>query len=836
MKKIIIISLISLLVAHGVHGFAADDINNIRATIYAWQEAWQSKDINRYKLFYSKKFKSDGFDYHGWMKKKERIFAVPGDISVELFDLDISVQDDKVIATFIQRYKSPTLSDDGEKTLVLIQSDDMYKIVAEQFTPLETPSPSEVEALFGEPSEPIKPTQPADEPPEPRDEPDEPKDEPTPVKPSPSKTKTPPTPAMRRPVSDASIQLGALTRAQSLSETLRVISKKDGWRQIRTPDGGRRWINTQLLKESGAEASLSPSSQADTSSPADISSTTGPQTTPKERTVISKTNLEWIYQNSSTESKKLMRLTKGKPYLAVKYDGDWMGLQLDQNVIGWAHQKHLKMADDRVPVSSKPRPIKPKPGKSARPSVLERPEQKETAPTQMVKWVTPKVSFARAYEKPTIDSMILFRLEQDKRYILLGAQGDWLQIQADNGQTGWGHRTLFNKKIETGRAPAALVRKKTNKFVPKVGDFPPGTLPSEKTARTKPADTQTPSEEKPPTAGEEETSSGAQAPATAPSEASQDEPPLFTHEEDFITTPDDEEEMEPPDAPGKSQPSPTQDSSEEEEVQLAIKSSNELTPTVSLVRVYSKPTTDARILFWLTKGKTYRFTDTKDGWCHIQLDDGRAGWAHLALYMDGSHRKAISNKETEPVDINQELTSVVILGGAHEKPALDSKVVFRLEKGETYTAEKKQGSWYLIKNDQGQAGWAHKSLFETSAVQKPMDEDQKEKRVNAIRFEMTPNGAEKVLFDLSGFYPPDVFLMEESQSTLICDFSEIQTLNNLKPVMNIDQQFVKQIRTKMHEGALRVFIDLQHGKSYDVRQVFFKKENLFTLIFSTDES
>lgn len=829
MKKIIIISLISLLVANGVDSFAADDINNIRATIYAWQEAWQSKDINRYKLFYSKKFKSDGFDYHGWIKKKERIFAMPGDISVELFDLDISVQDDEVIATFIQRYKSPTLSDDGEKTLVLIQSDDMYKIVAEQFTPLETPSPSEVEALFGEPSEPIKPTQPVDEPPEPKVEPVEPKDEP--AEPEPVK----PAPVAKRVLSDASIQLSALTRAQSLSETLQVISKKDEWRQIRASDGGKRWINTHLLKESGVDAPQTTSSQADASCPDDMPSAIGSRIAPKERTLISKTNLEWIYQSASTASKKLMRLTKGKPYLAVKYDGDWVGLQLNQNVIGWAHQKHLKMEDDGVAVTSKKRPLsKPKPSKPTRPSVLERAEQKETAPTRMVKWVTPKVSFARAYEKPTIDSMILFRLEQGKRYILLGSHGDWLQIQTDNGQTGWGHQTLFNKKVETGRAPAALIRKETKKFVPKVGDFPPGTLPSDKAARTKPADVQPPVEKKTPPADEEDSSSGVQIPETAPS---QDEPSLFTHDEDFITTPDEEEDMEQPDAPGESQPSAAKDSTEEEEeVQLEIKSSNELTPTVSLVRVYSKPSTDARILFWLTKGKTYRFTDTKDGWYHIQLDDGRRGWAHLALYMDGSRVRTSAIKETEPVDINQKLTSVVILGGAHEKPALDSKVVFRLEKGETYTAEKKQGSWYLIKNDRGEAGWAHKSLFETGAVQKPTDEDKTEKRVNAIRFELTPNGSEKVLFDLSGFYPPDVFLMEESQSTLICDFSEIQTLHDLKPVINIDQEFVKQIRTQMHEGALRVFIDLQRGKSYDVRQVFFKKENLFTLIFSTDES
>ncbi|MDM8540850.1 SH3 domain-containing protein [Desulfococcaceae bacterium HSG9] len=856
----------------GISGsFAAADINSIRATIYSWQEAWQSKDINRYKLFYSKKFKSDGFDYQRWMNKKEKIFAAPGAISIELFDMEINPQNEQIIVTFIQRYKSGALSDVGEKKIILIQSDDMYKIIAEKFVPLRDPTLSDEENLFG--------TQPLSV-------------ESKRVKPAVPKYPASPAPVVKRTGSKSTINLNKLMHTPSLFKEMQVITQKGGWQQVRYADAREGWINTEMIdrdvsppqKKQSYFTPKTPDPKVEQTKQIGIKPVDGPLISGTGQTVISITSLEWLYLAPTSDSKKTERLTEGKAYLVVRKKGAWVGLKLDQDRIGWTHQKYMRpdtsdtlLSPETMSASAKlpkppipettPAPAPAPVSKPSKPSVLSRPQEKKAkTATRTVKLVTPKVSFARAYEKPTIDSMILFRLKQDKRYVLIERHGDWFHIEDDNGMTGWGHRTLFMKKIETADITVAIDRQETKKSIPAVSGSdlndsplahapeskpalspdvsPPSDVPvSDATAPPQPAAStseQALPEEPRTSAGE--LSPPAKKPDKEPetTDLPQDEPPLFVENEEPVIDIDSEDEQKET-KPVESEPSSelsSESSSDENASQLTIKNSNQLTPTVSLVRVYANPSTDGRIMFWLTKGKTYTFTDKKDGWYHIQLADGREGWAHLPLYMNNSLAgKNDQKKKSEAVSINQKLTSVVILGGAHEKPSLDSKVKFRLEKGVTYPAEKKQGSWYLIKNDNGDTGWAHKSLFDAETPkQKQIDDTKNIKRVNNIRFEATPAGEEKILFTLNGFYPPKVFLMEESKSTLVCDFSDIQSSENLKPLIDINQKFVKRIRTEMYKESLRVSVDLTPGKSYDVRQVFFKKENLFTLIFSTNEN
>jgi len=866
LKRIVTITIYAILcfLFLGIAGsLPAADINNIRATIYSWQEAWQSKDINQYKLFYSNKFKSDGYDYQGWMNKKEKIFAMPGTISVELFDLGISTQHNQIIATFIQRYKSAALSDDGEKKLVLIQSEDMYKIIAETFVLLEKPTPSDEDSLFG-----VQPYQ----------------TQPEPVKPQVPKATASHAPIIKRPDSKSTINLTKLTRTPSLLEIIKVVPEKDKpqftdtqkgeWQRVRYADNRKGWINANLIardslvgqKKVSHFVPKAPEPKVDEAKRTGTKPIDGQLASDTGQTVISKTSLEWLYLTPSTDSKRTTRLTEGKAYLIVKKEGDWVGLQIDQGNIGWTHQKYLSPDASSATLSPKEmsasasRPSKlpipeitPSPAsksselpipettlapaaaasKPSEPSVLASPPAKEDRlSTQTIKLVIPKVSFARAYEKPTIDSMILFRLKQGKRYILIETHGDWHRIEDDNGMTGWGHRTLFMKKIETADVPIPVNREET---IPELSDSSTERAP-EKTSAL-PPDAPSPDE----LAIDElvKAAPSSESVLTVKPRESADAPSHFAEYQDKRTETTDAPQDEPPlfqeDEQREIKPAEAEPSSDENSSQLTIKGSNQLTPTVSLVRVYSQPSTDARIMFWLTKGKLYTFTDKKEGWYHIQLADGRTGWAHLAFYMNSSGAGKSVKKKKKAVSINKNLTSVVILGGAHEKPSLDSKVIFRLEKGETYTAVKKQGSWYLIKKDNEVTGWAHKSLFAPSTP-KPVDDDAENmKRVNDIRFEATLTGEEKVLFSLSGFYPPKVFLMEDSQSTLICDFSDIQSLNDLKRLIDINQHFVKQIRTEMHKDTLRVSIDLTPGKNYDVRQVFFKKENLFTLIFLANE-
>ena len=114
-----------------------NDIDEVRERIYAWCEAWESKDIDAYMLFYSPSFRSGALDYNGWSAKKEKLFQTPGPISLKVSDIWVFKDGNHAQARFIQHYQSPSRTDMGEKTLYLIKSAGKWKIVSEEWVPLE---------------------------------------------------------------------------------------------------------------------------------------------------------------------------------------------------------------------------------------------------------------------------------------------------------------------------------------------------------------------------------------------------------------------------------------------------------------------------------------------------------------------------------------------------------------------------------------------------------------------------------------------------------------------------------------------------------------------------
>jgi hypothetical protein len=117
------------------------NIDTIRSVVYALADAWQNKNIQRYVSFYNPKFRLKGLDFNSWLQKKTELFQRPGPIRVEISNLWVFIEGKNAIARFIQRYQDPNLSDVGEKTLELVYSKDEWRIVSEQWAPLEPPAP-----------------------------------------------------------------------------------------------------------------------------------------------------------------------------------------------------------------------------------------------------------------------------------------------------------------------------------------------------------------------------------------------------------------------------------------------------------------------------------------------------------------------------------------------------------------------------------------------------------------------------------------------------------------------------------------------------------------------
>lgn len=116
--------------------FLADDIDSIRTTIYAWRDAWKSKNIDKYMSFYSPDFRSGTFDYQSWLDEKAKIFQRPSPISIEISDPDVSFDGKQAIAKFNQKYESLYHSDFGKKKLILAKRNVTWKIVSEEWEKL----------------------------------------------------------------------------------------------------------------------------------------------------------------------------------------------------------------------------------------------------------------------------------------------------------------------------------------------------------------------------------------------------------------------------------------------------------------------------------------------------------------------------------------------------------------------------------------------------------------------------------------------------------------------------------------------------------------------------
>lgn len=113
-----------------------NEIHTVRSIIYKWINAWQTKDFAGYMSYYSPEFRSGKIDYHGWRAKKARLFKRPGVIFLEISNLLISIEGKEAKVSFLQDYTDAYLADVGEKNVKLIKLNDSWKIIAEEWKPI----------------------------------------------------------------------------------------------------------------------------------------------------------------------------------------------------------------------------------------------------------------------------------------------------------------------------------------------------------------------------------------------------------------------------------------------------------------------------------------------------------------------------------------------------------------------------------------------------------------------------------------------------------------------------------------------------------------------------
>jgi hypothetical protein len=113
-----------------------DPENIIRTGLKSWINAWQSRNVPLYLSFYSKVFKDNKRSRPKWEAYRRKSLNNSSNISIKTTDIKTQVINNMVIrVTFIQSFKSDTISDIGMKELTWAKEDGNWKIIKETWKP-----------------------------------------------------------------------------------------------------------------------------------------------------------------------------------------------------------------------------------------------------------------------------------------------------------------------------------------------------------------------------------------------------------------------------------------------------------------------------------------------------------------------------------------------------------------------------------------------------------------------------------------------------------------------------------------------------------------------------
>lgn len=103
----------------------------------SWRQAWKHSKLDSYMNFYSDSFRQNNMGKAEWKAFKSRIAEARVDIDVKLSEPTVVATEDQLIMSFLQEYLSNGHSDFGIKSLYLRWENDQYRIIAENWRPVQ---------------------------------------------------------------------------------------------------------------------------------------------------------------------------------------------------------------------------------------------------------------------------------------------------------------------------------------------------------------------------------------------------------------------------------------------------------------------------------------------------------------------------------------------------------------------------------------------------------------------------------------------------------------------------------------------------------------------------
>lgn len=203
-----------------------------------------------------------------------------------------------------------------------------------------------------------------------------------------------------------------------------------------------------------------------------------------------------------------------------------------------------------------------------------------------------------------------------------------------------------------------------------------------------------------------------------------------------------------------------------------------------------------------------------------------------------------SQAESQPDEKDlKELTVTVVNGNVRRGPSVKDEILFRVARGDKLQVIDQKGDWYAVHMDDDRSGWAHRSLFKTpsptpekTASAIPVSDEKG--MIQRIRTVVTDPKHAQIIFELNGYYPPKIMVIEGEAPRVVCDFFSVRLAQSVKKTFPVTTDVVKRIRVGVHKDPkpkVRVVLDLNPGYNYEVEQFFFEKENYYALRINSAE-
>ena len=141
-----------------------------------------------------------------------------------------------------------------------------------------------------------------------------------------------------------------------------------------------------------------------------------------------------------------------------------------------------------------------------------------------------------------------------------------------------------------------------------------------------------------------------------------------------------------------------------------------------------------------------------------------------------SLEKSVGAKAESVLKDPKGMTVMVAVGNIRKGPSVKNKVVFTVAGGDALQVTDQKGNWYAVRLDNDRSGWAHRSLFQgasapSSKIVPSSPKGGKGKNViNGIRTVVTDPNQAQIIFELSGYHPPEIMVLEGEVPRVVCDF------------------------------------------------------------------